>query len=101
MGTGVSATTASSGIYTWYQDPNHPTIGIQSAAPGASAFTTAQDCLDACDDDGWCAGVILLPTAQPENTPKTCLLIRGDATTGVHKRSMTRADIARLTLPAI
>jgi hypothetical protein len=99
MSTGTSAKTASSGIFTWYQDPNHPSIGIQSAAPGVSAFVTAQDCLDACDDDGWCVGVIMLPTAQPENIPKTCVLIRGDTTPGVYKRSMTRADIARLAVP--
>jgi hypothetical protein len=38
---------------------------------------------------------------HPSNTPRNCLLIKGDTTLGVNKRSMTRADITRMALPPI
>lgn len=41
-GNSTSTKTAASGLYTWWADPNHASIGIQSAAPGANTFTTIQ-----------------------------------------------------------
>lgn len=98
-GSSTEAKSAASGLYSWYQDPNALSIGIQTAAPGAGSFTAVQQCLDACDDDPLCVGVMIKAAADPLNTPKMCVLIFGDTTLGVFKRSMTRADTARLAIP--
>lgn len=58
-----------------------------------------QDCLSACDDNTLCAGVVIRQASNSANTPKTCVLIFGDTTIGVFKRSMTRADTSRQTIP--
>lgn len=97
----TGAKAATSGMYSWYQDPNAASIGIQRTATNASSFTVIQDCLDACDDDSLCVGVIMKSASNPVNTPKNCVLIRGDTTLGVFKRSVTRADTARLAIPPL
>lgn len=50
---GYNGTSAksSSGQYSWYQDPNAASIGVQSQPSNVATFTRVQDCLDACDDD--------------------------------------------------
>lgn len=48
---GNSSAKSSSGQYSWYQDPNLDSIGVQSAPANVNSFTNIQDCLDACDDD--------------------------------------------------
>jgi hypothetical protein len=98
----TSIKTASSGQYTWWLDSNFDSIGTQTAPANVNSFTTLQDCLDACDDAGAvCAGVRLRPSSTPSLTPRNCLLIKGDMTLGVNKRSMTRADVTRMALPPI
>jgi hypothetical protein len=102
VNTNTSAKSVSAGVYTWWRDDWFNEIGTQTAPAGASAFTTIQDCLDACDDAGYnCAGVVLRPASDPTFTPKTCLLISGDTTLGLTKRSMTRTVVAQLALPNV
>lgn len=48
----VRAKAIASGLYTYYEDPSGLNIGnVRQAAPGASSFTSLQDCANACDDD--------------------------------------------------
>ncbi len=38
---------------------------------------------------------------QLTDRPSTCRLISGDETVGVFKRTMTRTDVTKLTLPPL
>jgi hypothetical protein len=87
------------GLYTFWQDPNAMTVGDQFVPAAAANFTTVQQCLDLCDDDGTCAGVILEETVDPAAVASTCKLFRGDARNGKFKRTVTRADLDRIVLP--
>lgn len=60
-----------------------------------------QDCTNACDDDAACAAVLLRATFIKADSAKTCLLVYGDSTPNVGKRSTTRADPARFKPPTI
>lgn len=102
---GMAAKMLPSGSYTFFMDTGAtpsgvPTVGIQYAPP-ALATSSIQACLTACDDDYLCAGVWMTGVISPNqsNGPSSCTLIKGDATNGVFKRSMTKANVARLILP--
>jgi hypothetical protein len=60
-----------------------------------------QQCLVTADDDVNAAGVVLTPASPASNTPKSCLLVYGDITPGLYKRSVTRADPDRFAVPSI
>lgn len=97
--TTTSAKGLATGLYTFWQDPNALTVGVQSVPPGAANFTSVQTCLDRCDDDGTCAGVILEETVDPALVATTCRHFRGDDTPGKFLRTVTRADLDRIGLP--
>jgi len=103
----LKAMASASGQYTFYQDPNALEIGrvdetntavnLQYVPAGVNSFTRWQDCLNACDDDPACAAFIIELKVIVSLRPATCRLIKGNREVGEFKRSMTRADIGRLT----
>lgn len=96
----LNAKALASGKYTWHVEPAAANIGVQAPAPGAAGFTSVGDCLIACDMDNACAGVVMQAAATPAQSASSCQVIKGDPRLGVYKRSMTRADVNRLDIPA-
>lgn len=76
-------------------------MGLQSPAPNRDSFSSVQDCLTACDDDGdECVGISVLSDLAPLRVGKSCMFIRADTSNGVFKRSMVRTSLKRLALPS-
>lgn len=91
------------GQYTIYQDPYGNNIGRQVDAAGAGSFTRMQNCMQVCEDDRQCAGIVLQSMVKTGtvNTvgPKSCKLIYGDTQPGQYKRTVVRMDPTRLEIP--
>lgn len=88
-----------SGLFTFWQDPNAADIGVQYEPAGVTSFTAVQQCLDACNDDGICAGVTIEETVDRTKIATTCKLLKGDSTSGKFKRTMVRTHLDRIGLP--
>jgi hypothetical protein len=83
------------------QEENALLVGIQQPAPKRDSFTSVQDCLTACDDDGdKCVGITVLSDLAPLRVGKSCMFIRADTDNGVFKRSMIHTSLNRLALPS-
>lgn len=95
----TQAKALSSGQYVFYQDAAAASIGLQTPAPGASAFTTISDCLEACDNDNTCVAWVVDMTVSISARPQTCKFVKGDTRPGQGKRSMIRSDLTRLQAP--
>lgn len=79
--------------YMHLQDPNAQHVGIQTPAPGAATFASAQDCAQACDyDRAGCAGFVLKQTVDKSKMGTKCVLIRGNDEPGRFIRTVIRAD---------
>jgi len=82
------------------QDPNALVIGQQSSPRGVKTFSTVQDCVTACDDDGaTCVGVTLEMTVDRNKLGTTCKLVRGDSRPGRFKRTVVRTELSRVGFP--
>lgn len=98
---GVKNTTtgksANSGYYTFWNDELRVQGADQVQTTDALAnlpATTAQACLEACDDVGTCAGVYMEGT---KTTITTCTLIEGAPTDyALKKRTLTITRVAKL-----
>jgi hypothetical protein len=90
-----------SGLFTFWQDPNAADIGVQYAPAGVASFTAVQQCLDACNDDGICAGVTIEETVDRTKIATTCKLFKGDSTPGKFQRTVVRAHLDRIGLPVL
>jgi hypothetical protein len=101
----VVGSSVATGQYSFYIEPNAMDVGFQTPAPGRDSFMTGyaglQQCLDACDDMSWCAGITMDMWVGYLTSPRSCNLIRGDTNLGRFLRTVTRADVKRLQVPSI
>lgn len=82
------------------QDPNALTVGIQSPAPGASNFTSVDDCARACDYDSRCAAFIVRERVIKIQTAQTCILVKGNEQPGKFLRTVVRTDADNVGIKA-
>lgn len=98
-----------SGSYTFYWESSAP-IGKPSAPttakPGGGSWKF-QECLNACDEDDECAAVGMTKVTKATGTGLqadvvigSCRLIKGVAQPGESRRSVTKANVNLLSLPA-
>lgn len=81
------------------QDRDALQIGLQQPAPGAASFTSALDCMTACDVLNNCAGFTLSMSVAQAKVGSTCRLVFGDASPQ-SKRTVYKTDITRMGLPS-
>jgi hypothetical protein len=94
----VKAFAMASGSYTFYLDDAE---GVGASNTTASQATTVHDCLAACDKDGACAAAVMRGVTSFTANPNECVLLRGDTTPGLFKRSMTKTVVSRLDLSVL
>lgn len=87
-----------SGSYTWYLDSAEG-MGASNSTTGPT--TSVQACLAACDKDGACAAVVMGGMTSATSKPSSCVLLKGDTTPGVFKRSVTKTVASKLNLEAL
>lgn len=96
------------GTYGWFRTPDAPSVGIQKPAPGRENFLFYQDCMDACDFDSTCIGVMIEqrvpdlsnPLVQYNTAgPWSCLLVFANTRPGTNKRTVVRANIDSVEIP--
>lgn len=95
----AAARALSSGTYVFYQDATALSVGVQTLAPGASGFQSISECFLACDFDNACSAVVIEARLDAAERPRNCRLVKGNTRLGSFKRSMARADVARLQVP--
>lgn len=80
-----------SGIYSFWKD-NGAGIGSQT---DVSPNPTVKQCLQTCDQDEACAGVVMssVTSTTTDTTAVPCKLIKGSVTVGDSKRSMVKAAL--------
>jgi hypothetical protein len=96
-----SAKSLPSGSYTFYPEDGAG-IGDQNTS---GPTTSGQACLDACDGDADCAGVVIVGalsdlSAALTANDKACKLIKGKTDYGTGMRTVTKTDITMLQMPA-
>jgi hypothetical protein len=88
----------SNGQFTFWRESG---AGIGTQTTVALNPANGRACLDACQSDVNCAGVVIAGAFTNLDTTgiTSCTLIKGTATLGLPQRTLTRADTAKFSMP--
>lgn len=81
------------GTYTFYREEQALIVGAEqvgASIPPGTADQDLQNCLNACDNEVWCAGITIKMNVELKDRPTTCMLIKGAIKLGVFKRTVVR-----------
>lgn len=96
----VSVKTLASGSYTFWKDDGDD-VGASTTDNPTGSTASTRACLAACDIDASCAAVKMTGVkADTTDAITSCKLVKGVSTVAKFVRSVTRADVTKLSVTA-